>query len=205
MIRMATKRITQLLAAFERTSVLRGRDLATMGFSRVLISAAARRGQIVRIGRGLYTIKNAEITENHSCVQIASAVPSAVFCLLTACRIHGLTTQSPHEVWFALGPKAWKPKISFVGTRIVRFTGVALTEGIELHRVEGVDLKVYSVAKTVADLFRYRNKFGLDVALEALRDALRHRKCTVDDLMHFARLRHVEKAMAPYLTAFLST
>ena len=96
------------------------------------------------------------------------------------------------------------PKITFVKTRIVRFSGLALTEGIEIHKCEGAELKVYSVAKTVADLFRYRNKFGLDVALEALRDAMRDRKCTVDELMRFARMRHVAKVIEPYLTAYLA-
>lgn len=199
------KRTTELLAAFRETSVLRGRDLSAMGFSRVLVSEATKRGQIVRIGRGLYTAKHAEISENHTYVQIARMVPGAVFCLLTACRFHELTTQSPHEVWFALGPKAWTPKITFVKTRIVRLTGLALSEGIEVHRFEGTDLKIYSVAKTIADLFRYRNKFGLDIALEALRDALRDRKCTVDELMHFARMRHVAKVIEPYLTAYLAS
>lgn len=202
---MATKRKAELFAAFKKTSVLRSRDLTAMGFSRVLISDATNRGQIVRIGRGLYTTNNAEISENHSCVQIAKMVPGAVFCLLTACRFHKLTTQNPHEVWFALGPKAWTPKITFVKTRIVRLSGLARSEGIEVHRIEGADLKVYSVAKTIADLFRFRNKFGLDIALEALRDALRDRKCTVDELMHFARMRHVAKVIEPYLTAYLAS
>lgn len=202
---MATERTSALLAVFQKKSVLRGRDLSALGFSRVLVSDAVKRGQIERIGRGLYTAKHAEITEHHSYVQIASMVPNAVFCLLTACRFHELTTQAPREVWFALGPKAWTPKITFVPTRIIRLSGPALTEGVELHRAEGVELKVYSVAKTVADLFRYRNKFGLDIALEALRDALRDKKCTVDELMHFAKLRHVGKVMEPYLTAYLAS
>jgi len=201
---MATERTSQLLAAFKKTSVLRGRDLAALGFSRVLVSDAAKRGHIERIGRGLYTTKQAEVSEKHSYVQVARMTPNSVLCLLSACRFHEITTQNPHEVWFALGRKAWTPKITFVKTRIVRFSGLALTEGIEIHKCEGTELRVYSVAKTVADLFRYRNKFGLDVALEALRDALSSRKCTVDELMRFARMRHVAKVIEPYLTAYLA-
>jgi predicted transcriptional regulator of viral defense system len=201
---MATERTSQLLAAFKKTSVLRGRDLTAMGFSRVLVADASKRGQIERIGRGLYTTKHADVSEKHSYVRVARMTPNAVLCLLSACRFHDLTTQNPHEVWFALGRKAWIPKITFVKTRIVRFSGLALTEGIELHKCEGTELKVYSVAKTIADLFRYRNKFGLDVALEALRDALHDRKCSVDELMRFARMRHVAKVIEPYLTAYLS-
>jgi predicted transcriptional regulator of viral defense system len=201
---MVTPRTSELLSAFKRSSVLRGRDLAALGFSRVLICNAANRGIIQRIGRGLYTSAQADISEKHSYVQVARMVPSGVFCLLTACRIHNLTTQNPHEVWFALEPKAWKPKITFVPTRILRFSGPAFKEGIEVHPSEGTDLRVYSVAKTVADLFKYRNKFGLDVAMEALRDALSHRKCTADELLRFARLRRVAKVMEPYLTAYLA-
>ena len=201
---MVTEKTSKLLAAFKKTSVLRGRDLTAMGFSRVLVADASKRGQIERIGRGLYTTKQADVSEKHSYVQIARMTPNAVLCLLSACRFHDLTTQNPHEVWFALGRKAWTPKITFVKTRIARFSGLALTEGVELHRCEGTELKVYSVAKTVADLFRYRNKFGLDIALEALRDALHDRKCSVDELMRFARMRHVAKVIEPYLTAYLA-
>ena len=201
---MASEKTSKLLAAFKKTSVLRGRDLTAMGFSRVLVADASKRGQIERIGRGLYTTKQADVSEKHSYVQIARMTPNAVLCLLSACRFHDLTTQNPHEVWFALGRKAWTPKITFVKTRIARFSGLALTEGVELHRCEGTELKVYSVAKTVADLFRYRNKFGLDIALEALRDALHDRKCSVDELMRFARMRHVAKVIEPYLTAYLA-
>ena len=201
---MVTPRTSELLSAFKKASVLRSRDLATMGFSRVLISDALKRRVIQRIGRGLYTSTDSDISEKHSYVQVARMVPNAVFCLLTACRIHELTTQNPYEVWIALEPKAWKPKITFVPTRILRFSGPAFKEGIEVHASEGTGLRVYSVAKTVADLFKYRNKFGLDIAMEALRDALSHRKCTVDDLLRFARLRRVERVMKPYLTAYLS-
>lgn len=201
---MPNDRSSELLAAFDKTSVLRGRELTARGFSRALVADAVARGIVQRRGRGLYTAAHAELSENRSYVEVAQRVPNAVFCLLTACRIHELTTQNPHEVWFALGSKAWTPKVDFVKTRIVRFSGRALTDGIKKHEAEGVSLKVYSVAKTVADLFKYRQKFGLDIALEAMRDAIKQRKCTIDDLVHFARMRGVLKVLEPHLMAYLA-
>lgn len=202
---MSLRTHSDLRTAFRTSTVLRSRDLTALGFSRVQIADSTKRGLIQRIGRGLYTIENAKITEKHSYVQVAKMVPHGVLCLLTACRLHGITTQNPRDVWLALEPKAWEPKITFVSIRLHRFSGQAFSEGIETIRCEGVDLRVYSVAKTVADLFRLRNKIGLDIALEALRDALKQRKCTTRELMHFARLRHVAKVIEPYLTAYTAS
>jgi predicted transcriptional regulator of viral defense system len=201
---MTAAQTVQLQKVFHKTSVLRGRELAALGFSRVALSDAVRRGDIERIGRGLYTSADAPITEKHSYVQVARMAPNAVFCLLTACRIHDITEQNPHEVWFAIGQKTWMPKITFVGTRVLRFSGHALTEGIEIVRAEGTDLKVYCVAKTIADLFKFRNKFGLDVAIEALRDALRERKCTPAEIMRYAQVCRVARVIEPYLTMCLA-
>ena len=201
---MTKKHTSGLLSAFSGTAVLRSRELTARGFSRQVVANATERGVIERIGRGLYTAANAPLTEKRSYVEVARKAPKAVFCLLSACRFHELTTQNPREVWFAIASKAWPPRITSVKTRMVRFSGVAFTEGIEIHRYEGTDLRVYSVAKTIADLFRYRNKFGLDIALEALRDALRSRKCTIAQIEHFARIRRVSKVMEPYLTAYVA-
>lgn len=201
---MTSTQAVQLQKVFRKTSVLRGRELAELGFSRVVLSEAVRNSVIERIGRGLYTSANAPITEKHSYVRVAHMTPNAVFCLLTACRIHDITVQNPREVWFAIGPKTWMPKITFVGTRVVRFSGPSLTEGVETVRAEGTELKVYCVAKTVADLFKYRNKFGVDIAIEALRDAMRERKCTPDEIMHYAKICRVARVIEPYLTTCLA-
>lgn len=201
---MNTQRTVQLKKLFHTTGVLRSRELEEQGFSRVEISQATREGILSRVGRGLYTTENAPISEKHSYVQVARMAPDVVFCLLTACRIHDITVQNPREVWFAIGHKAWMPKISFVGTRVVRFSGAALTEGVETVRAEGTELKVYCVAKTVADLFKFRNKFGVDVAIEGMTDALRSRKCTPDEIMHYARICRVARLIEPYLVTYLS-
>ena len=202
---MAYKNREDLIALFSKTSVIRGRDLTKLGFSRMLVSSALKRGEIERIDRGLYTAPQVNVTENHTCVEIASKIPDAVFCLLTACRIHGITMQSPSDVWFARSGNAWTPKITFVKTRMVRFRGAAYTKGIETITCEGVEIKVYSIAKTVADLFRFRNKYGLDIALEALRDVLYNKRCSIDELIRYAKIRGVYKVLAVYINAYMSS
>jgi predicted transcriptional regulator of viral defense system len=117
------------------------------------------------------------------------------------CSEWDLTTQAPFEVWMAIGEKAWRPKVSYPNMRFVRFSGDALDEGVEEHLVEGVPIRVYDAAKTVADCFKYRNKIGIDVAIEALRDCLRKRKCTIDQLWHYGRICRVTNIMKPYLEA----
>jgi predicted transcriptional regulator of viral defense system len=139
------------------------------------------------------------LTAEHALAQVAKRVPTAVFCLLTALRFHELTTQSPAGVWIALPEKARRPRLDYPRLRVARFTGKALTEGIETHTLEGVEIRVYSAAKTVADCFKYRNKVGIDVAVEALRDFSRRYRGGATDLAHFARICRVAKVMQPYL------
>ena len=124
-------------------------------------------------------------------------------CLLSALRFHGLTTQSPHEVWLTLPSKAWAPKVKYPRLRIIRASGPALTAMVEEHRIEGVAVKIYSPAKTVADCFKHRSKVGLDVALESLRDAFRGRKTTMDELWAAARTCRMENVMRPYLESLV--
>src|SRR5581483_6928280 len=121
-----------------------------------------------------------------------------------ALRLHGLTTQAPFQVWMALDPKAWLPKVDHPPIRFVRFSGAALTQGIQRRKVEGVDVRFYNVAKTVADCFKYRNKIGLDVALEALRECRRRKKATTDELWHFAKVCRVANVIRPYIEAIAS-
>ena len=122
-------------------------------------------------------------------------------CLLSALRFHGLTTQAPSEVWIALDPKAWKPKADGLPLRVVRMSGKALVEGVKEHQIEGVMVRVYNPAKTVADCFKYRNKIGLDVALEALRDYQHKLRAGRDDLWRYAKICRVARVMRPYLEA----
>jgi len=179
---------------------MRTRDLEAMGWTRVAIGAMVQRGQLMRLGRGLYAPPDYVPTEDSALAQVAIKYPQAVFCLLTALRLHGLTTQNPHQVWIAIDHKAKAPNMAYPPLRIIRSTGEALHEGIEQMTVDGaVQVAVTSLPKTLADCFKFRNKIGLDVALEALREAWNARRIPMDELYRCARICRVEKVMQPYL------
>ena len=147
----------------------------------------------MRVGRGLYSLSDADVTVHHGLAQAGKAIPRGVICLLSALRFHEIGTQAPHEVWIAVDRRAARPRAKSLGMRIVGFSGKALTEGIDERIVEGVPVKIYNPAKTVADCFKYRNKIGLDVALEALHDVIRERKCSTDELWRYAEICRVRK------------
>jgi predicted transcriptional regulator of viral defense system len=190
--------------AFARArGVVRARDFTAAGIARTYIQRLRRDGLLVRTGRGLYRAADAEIETQHSLVEASRALPHGVVCLLSALQFHGLTTQTPYEVWMMIGSKKWAPRKPPVRLRIIRATGAALTDGVERHEIEGIQVPIYSAAKTVADCFKHRNKVGIDVAIEALRDCLRQRKCTVDDLWRYAKVCRVQNVMRPYLEALM--
>ena len=196
---MPDSRKEQVLALARRKGVLRPRDLDAPGIPREHLRRLHAEGLLLRPGRGLYVPADARPTENQSLVEACKRVPRGVVCLLSALQFHGLTTQAPFEVWMAVGARAWAPHVDYPPLRIVRFSGPALTYGVEEHRIGGVPVRVYGPAKTVADCFKFRNKIGLDVALEALRDCLRRRKATMDELWRAARVCRMTNVMRPYL------
>ena len=199
---MAVTTAERVLRLIRRAGVLRARDLAEHRIPRQYLSLLQRQGLIRRIGRGLYVPADAQnITADHTVAEACKRVPSGVVCLLSALRLHKFTTQAPFEVWMALDPKAWLPKVDHPSIRFVRFSGAALTKGIERRIIEGVEVRLYNAAKTVADCFKYRNKIGLDVALEALRECRRHKKATMDELWQFAKVCRVANVMRPYIEA----
>ena len=177
------------------------RELAEQGIHRQVLTRLVAQGQIERVARGVYRLPEQPITENHGLALAAAAVPQGVVCLLSALQYHGMGTQLPSEVWMALDRRAWRPKLAYPPLRIVRYTGEALTAGAQAHRIEGRAVKVYGPAKTVADCFKYRNKIGLDVALEALREGWRARRFTMDELDRYASICRVQRVMRPYLEA----
>jgi predicted transcriptional regulator of viral defense system len=184
-----------------RMGIVRPADLETQGISRARLYSLVEKGLIERQGRGIYVARNHPLTAEHAIAQVAKRVPKGVLCLLTALVFHRLTTQSPSEVWIALPEKARKPRLDYPRLRIVRFSGAALTEGIETHLVEGVNIRVYSAAKTVADCFKFRNKIGIDIAVEALKDFSRMHRGGANELARFARICRVTRVMQPYLDA----
>ncbi|MCD6416507.1 MAG: type IV toxin-antitoxin system AbiEi family antitoxin domain-containing protein [Planctomycetes bacterium] len=194
----STRRIVQLA---RHAGVVSAREVRRLGIHHEYLRRLCVDGQLVRVGRGLYALPDAEVTALHSLALAAKAVPRGVVCLLSALSFHGLGTQAPHEVWMAIDRRAAEPRTERPRMRIMRFSGKALTEGVAEHTVEGVPVTIYNVPKTVADCFKYRNKIGLDVALEALRDVMRDRRCTVDELWRYAEVCRVTSVMRPYMEA----
>ena len=190
---------TRLIRVVENGAVLRARDLDDHRIPRAYLARMVREGSLRRLSRGLYVGSNAQLSEHHELAEAAKRVPHAVVCLLSALQFHRLTTQAPREVWIAIGQKARRARVERPRLRIVHFSGPALSAGIEQHEIEGVSVRIYSPAKTVADCFKFRNKIGIDVALEALRDYRRTRKGTSDDLWRFAKICRVANVMRPYL------
>lgn len=179
--------------------MLRSKDLEQRGLARSRIREAMDAGELERIGRGLYALRGAEPSEHHSLVQVANRVPHAAICLLSALRFHELTSQNPHEVWIAIGPKDRKPTLEYPALKVVRYGDERFEIGLEDHQVEGTRIRVYSVARTVVDLFSYRNKVGLDVALEALMDGWKSRKFTLAEINRIAGRCRMRRVMKPYL------
>ncbi len=193
--------MAEIVKLVRKAGILRPRDLRALGIPRLYLRMAVDKGAIIRVGRGLYITRGAKPTEHHSLAQASKRVPKGVVCLLSALRFHDLTTQSPFEVWLAIGEKARLPKLDNPPVHIVRFSRETLAYGVQEHIIEAVPVRIFSPAKTVADCFRYRNKIGLDVALEALRECKRKRRATTDDIWKAAKVCRVANVIRPYLEA----
>ena len=193
------KPLQEILRYIGKHGLVRPRDIEDIGLPREYLIRLHRQGKINRSGRGIYTLSDANVTERHSYAEVAKRVPKSVICLLTALVFHEITTQSPASVWIALRIGARTPVLNSPSLRVVRLSGPSLTEGIENHQVEGVPVRVYSAAKTVADCFKFRNKIGLDVAIEALKDSLRQKKASANEIYRYARVCRVSNVIRPYM------
>jgi predicted transcriptional regulator of viral defense system len=191
--------VQRVLALARRQGLLRASDLSSIGAPRVVLTRMRAAGQLERTARGLYRLPGAELSETESLSTVAARVPQAVFCLLTALQFHELTTQLPRQVWIAMPRGSHVPRMDYPPLKMVQFSGEAYSAGIEQVRRDGAVLRVYSAAKTVADCFKHRNKIGLDVALEALRDARSRGKASVDEIWHHATICRVAQVIRPYL------
>ena len=193
----------KVLDLASREGILRPRDLQRRGLPADYLWRLHQQEKLEKVGRGMYALPDAALTEHQTLVQAARRLPHGVVCLLSALRFHDLTTQAPFEIWMAIDVKARSPREEIIPLRIVRVSGQALTAGVETHTIEGVKVKVYNPAKTVADCFKYRNKIGLDVAMEALRDCWRKKRATTDQLWHYAKVCRVARVIRPYLESLV--
>jgi predicted transcriptional regulator of viral defense system len=201
-----TARAQRLVSPRERVirlartyGVVRPQDLREIGVPREYLRRLRDEGVLEQPGRGLYVLAEAKPTEHQTLLEVCKRVPHGVICLLSALQFHGLTTQLPQDVWIAIGAKTWAPKLAYPRLRIARFSPATLAYGVDERRIGGAVVRVFNPAKTVADCFKFRNKVGLDVALEALRDCLKQKRATPDELWNAAKVCRVANVIRPYL------
>ena len=188
-------------ALLEERGIMRLAELCSAGVTAATVSRMERAGEVIRLARGLYQLPDAPFDTNHSLAEAAKRLPKGVVCLVCALAFHGLTDQLPKKVWMAIGKKDWAPKPAGMPIRVIRFTESLLAESVETHVIEGVPVKVFGVAKTIADCFRHRNKVGLSVAIEGLQEALRQRKASPAEIARHAERGGISTVIRPYLEA----
>lgn len=182
---------------------LRPRDVEKAGIPREYLLRLVREGRMVREGRGLYALPDTATSRSSTLALVAARIPDSVICLISALAFHGLTTQAPRRVWVAIANRKWEPRIEYPPTEVVRMSSKSFEYGAEAHDVNGTPVRVYSAAKTVADCFKFRNRVGTDLAIEALRDVWTKRMTTMDELWEAARVCRVSNVMRPYLESIV--
>ena len=197
----ATTHEQQVLRLARMRTLLRARDVTQHGLPTIALTRLVQAGKLDRVARGLYGLPGAKISEHRSLAEVSARVPKGVVCLLSALRAHEIGTQAPHEVWIAIPPHMASPRLDQPAIRVVRMSDGALADGVDRLKIDGVDVPVFNAARTVVDCFRFRNKIGLDVALESLRDGLSRRKFTLDDLWRHATRCRMSNVMRPYIEA----
>ena len=193
----------QVIDLVQALPVVRPKDLTEHSLPKDYLYILAQEGVIERVARGLYQWPNKDLGRHQSLAEVCKIAPKVVIALLSALNYHNITTQNPHQVWLAIDRKGWRPEISYPPVRFVTMSSESLQAGVESHSIEGVPVKVFSPAKTVVDCFKFRNKVGLDVALEALREGWSKRKFTMDELLGYAEICRVKKVMQPYLESLV--
>jgi predicted transcriptional regulator of viral defense system len=191
--------VDRVLQLAQKQTVISGKDLDALGIPRNALVRLVKAGKLERVGRGLYSSPQSPATEHRTLVEVCKKIPQAVICLSSALRFHELTTENPFEVWIALKRSSWKPRTGYPPIRAVHFSGEAFEFGITERSVEGDKIRVYSPAKTVADCFKLKGRVGTDLAIQALREAVRQRKATMDDLWKAAKVCRVANVMRPYM------
>lgn len=195
------KHSQKALNLVKEKGIVRSSEFVEEGIPRITISRLVAAHELQKIERGLYCLPQKEFSEKESLIVVASRVPQAIFCLLTALQIHELTTQLPRKIWIAMPVDSRLPRIKYPPIKMVKYTGKAYSKGVEVQQSEGIDYRVYNVAKTIADCFKHRNKIGIDIAIEALKDTYGKNKVTTDELWHYAKICRVANVMRPYIEA----
>ena len=191
----------KVLQMARENGIVKASDLLEMGIPRATVARLVSENKLEKLARGIYCLPEAEFSEKESLIIISNLVPHAVFCLLTALQLHEITTQLPRKVWFAIPKGSHLPKITYPPIKIIQYSEIAYQEGIEIIRSDKFNLKVYNPAKTIADCFKHRNRIGIDIAIEALKEAYAKNKVTIDELWHYAKICRVSNVMRPYLEA----
>ncbi|PWF49322.1 type IV toxin-antitoxin system AbiEi family antitoxin domain-containing protein [Massilia glaciei] len=193
-----------ILTLARLNGLLRTRDVDSAGAPRAVLARLTQDGRLVRVGRGLYALPDRTPSEHDSVAEVSAKSSTGVICLISALRFHELTTQQSSEIWLAIPHKAHAPRMDYPPLRIIRMSGEAMTQGIDEVDVAGTNVRVFCVAKTVADCFKFRNKIGLDVALEALREAWRGKRASMDELWRYAEICRVTNVMRPYIESMVA-
>ena len=194
----------KVLGLAQKQGMIRPRDLAEQGLPADYLWRLEKAGHLIRLDRGLYMRADADFSAHISLAEVGKRLPDGVICLLSALSFHELTLQIPHEVWIAVRPGRYHARLEHLSLRFVHLSGTSLTEGIEIHRVDGVELRVYSPAKTIADCFKFRHRLGMETVLQALKEAIENKRFHPAELTHFACINRVEKVMRPYLEVLLA-
>jgi predicted transcriptional regulator of viral defense system len=181
--------------------LIRAKDVASLGLPTIILTRLVAAGKLERVGRGVYGLADASVDQHRSLAEVAIRVPIGVICLLSALRYHEIGTQSPFDVWMAIPLNAPTPRIDQPATRFLRMSQASLETGVNHTLIDGVDVAIFSIEKTIADCFKYRNKIGLDVAIEALSDAWQQKRVTIEQIMKYAATNRVTHVMRPYLEA----
>lgn len=189
----------RLIELTRKKGIVRSADVEAAGLPREYLSRMAKSGELIRETHGLYHLPDYEPNEHQSLIEVSQRIRKGVICLLSALRFHNFTTQNPFEVWVAVENKSYLPKFDYPPVRVVYFSGAAFSFGINLHDIGGARVRIYNEVKTIVDCFKYRNKIGLDVALEALREGWRQKRFGIDEINEYAEICRVKNVMRPYL------
>jgi predicted transcriptional regulator of viral defense system len=194
---------SKILTAFKKSPMLRPKELSAKGISRTKLAEYCRMGLIQRLGRGIYSLPGAIQSEHQSLAEVSTWVPNGIICLLSALHFHNIGTQLPREIWLAVDRKSRTPRMETIILKVVRFSPRSLKFGVEVVRIEGIPVRVTSVAKTIADCFKFRNKIGMETVLEALREGWKSRRFKMDDLHRASKINRVARIIRPYLESLV--